>query len=109
MLAVLLQKTWKAPRLKGLEGLIQRQNEQLILTYLIGVSLSDKSSFATNAAMMKAIDDIKNDATKQLIGADATTKGYLLLTLDRIANRLKGKPYSPTEAPPGSPIGEILD
>jgi hypothetical protein len=106
MITMLLDKTWKAPRLKGTEGLIQQQNEQLLLTYLLGVSLNTNASFATNAAMMKAIDDIKNIASKKMATADATTKGYLLLTLDRITNRLNGKPYIPEAAPPGSPIGE---
>ena len=53
-------KTWKAARLKSLPGLIQKQNEQLLLTYLLAVSVNDEASFATKAAMLKAIDDIKN-------------------------------------------------
>ncbi|MFA6944529.1 MAG: zinc-dependent metalloprotease, partial [Pedobacter sp.] len=32
MINVLIAKTWKSARLKGLEGLIQKQNEQLLLT-----------------------------------------------------------------------------
>lgn len=105
MIHVLMDKTWKAPRLKGLEGLILRQNEQLLLTYLLGVSLNTDISFATNAAITKAIDDIKIYATKQLPSANAATKGYLLLTLERIKNRLQGKPFIPVPMPPGSPIG----
>ena len=59
MINVLMSRTWKAPRLNGLEGLIQKQNEQLLLTYLLAVSVNDDASFATKAQMMKAIDDIK--------------------------------------------------
>ena len=105
MISVLMDKTWRAPRLKGLEGLILQQNEQLLLTYLLGVSLNDNISFATNAAVTKAIDDIKNQVTKQLASAPITTQGYLLLTLERIKNRLQGKPFAPQTVPPGSPIG----
>ena len=36
MITILINKTWKAPRLKGFEELIQLQNEQLLLTYLSG-------------------------------------------------------------------------
>jgi hypothetical protein len=109
MINVLMDKTWKAARLKGLEGLILQQNEQLLLTYLLGVSLSTDISFATNAAITKAIDDVKNYATSKLTSADAKTKGYYLLTLERIKNRLEGKPFVPEAMPPGSPIGCDMD
>jgi hypothetical protein len=109
MITVLMAKTWKAPRLKGLEGLILQQNEQLLLTYLIGVSLNTDISFAAGAAVMKAIEDLKDDATKQLPSAGAERRGYLLLTLDRIKNRKDGKPFIPKPMPPGAPIGCDMD
>ena len=109
MIKILMDRTWRAPRLKGLEGLILQQNEQLLLTYLIGVSLNADISFATNAAITKAIDDINIYAKNQLPTADATKKGYLLLTLERIKNRLEGKPFVPEILPPGAPIGCAMD
>ena len=109
MIDVLTNKTWKAPRIKGLEGLILQQNEQLLLTYLIGVSLNNDVSFATEAAILKGIEDIKNYAAKQLQSSNAVNKGYFLLTLDRIENRYKAKPYVPEPMPPGSPIGCDLE
>ncbi|MEO7050013.1 MAG: zinc-dependent metalloprotease, partial [Ferruginibacter sp.] len=107
MISLIMDKTWRAIPQAGMEGLILQQNKQLLLTYLLGVSLNEETSFATNAAIMKALDDIKNIATKQMAGANPAAKGYLLLTLDRITNRLTGKPYTPEPAPPGSPIGEF--
>ena len=109
MINIIMDKTWKAPRLKGLEELILQQNEQLLLTYLLGVSLNTDISFATNAAIMKAIDDIRMYATKQLPAASSIKKGYLLLTLERIKNRLEGKPFIPEALPPGAPIGCDMD
>lgn len=105
MINVLMDKTWRAPRLNGLQGLILQQNEQLLLTYLLGVSLNENISFATNAAITKAIEDIKNFATAKLLTANNTSRGYLLLTLERIKNRLDGKPFVPQPMPPGAPIG----
>ena len=105
MINVMMDKTWKAPRQKGLEGLILQQNEQLLLTYLLGVSLNTDISFATNAAILKSIDDVKNFATQKLSSSTPTQKGYYLLTLERIKNRLEGKPFVPEQLPPGSPIG----
>ena len=109
MMKTLMDRTWRAPRLKGLEGLILQQNEQLLLTYLLGVSLNADISFATNAAITKAIDDINIYAKNQLPTAGATKKCYLLLTLERIKNRLDGKPFVPETLPPGAPIGCAMD
>ncbi len=109
MINVLVNKTWKAPRLKGLEGLILQQNEQLLLTYLMGAALNSDISFATHAAVIEGIEEIKNYATKQLPSASGATKGYLLLTLDRIKNRKDEKPFIPEPIPPGSPIGCDMD
>lgn len=109
MINTLVSKTWKAARLKGTEGLIQEQNEQLLLTYLLSVSINDNASFATKAQVLKAIDDIKSYATDQLKNADDSYKGYLLLTLDRIKSPEKVKPTQHAEIPPGSPIGCDMD
>jgi len=105
MINVLMERTWKAPRQTGLQGMILQQNEQLVLTYLLGVSLNENISFATNAAITKAIDDLKNFATSKLTTSDAKAKGYYLLTLERIKNRLDAKPFVPQQLPPGAPIG----
>lgn len=106
MINLLIAKTWKAARLKGLEGLIQKQNEQLLLTYLLAVSVNDDASFATKAQLLAAINDIKKYATAQLkIAADNSYKGYLLLTLERIKAPEKAKPTLHEAPPPGSPIG----
>ena len=103
MMNVLLNKTWKAPRQKDLPGLILQQNEQLLLTYLLKVSMSDQLSFATQAAILKAIDTIEQLARRQM--QTNHDIGYSLLTLDRIKNRLEAKPFVPEPIPPGAPIG----
>ncbi len=105
MLEVLIAKTWKAKRLTGLEGLILQQNEQLLLTYLTGTSLNNDISFATNAAITKAIEEIRLLAAQQVKTATGAAKGYFLLTLERIQNKLLAKPFVPEPMPPGSPIG----
>ena len=106
MTNVLITKTWKTPRLKGYEGLIQVQNEQLLLTYLLSVSVNEEASFATKAQIIKAIYAIRVYATAQLkISTSNTYKGYLLLTLERIKTPEKAKPTLHEMAPPGAPIG----
>lgn len=107
MIAVLTNATWKASRLKGLEQLILKQNEQLLLTYLLYISINDNASFATKAAVAKGIDEIKTLVNVNLkTGID---KGYSLLTLERIKAPEKAKPTLHIVAPPGAPIGCDMD
>ena len=103
MMHVLLQKTWKAPRLKALPGLILQQNEQLLLTYLLRLSVSEELSFASHAAILKAIDDIEQLASMKV--KTNQNNGYVMLTVNRIKNRLDAKPFVPQPIPPGAPIG----
>jgi hypothetical protein len=110
MISVLMARTWKAARLKGLEGLIQKQNEQLLLTYLLAVAVNDEASFATRSQMLSAIEDIKKYATAQLkTTTDNAYKGYLLLALERIKSPEKAKPTLHEAPPPGSPIGCTIE
>ena len=106
MIQTLITKTWKAPRLKGMQGLVQKQNEQLLLTYLLAVSVNNEASFATKACMQNALDQIKTFADSQLkTNKVAVDKGHFELTLERIKNPLEAKPTLHSVAPPGSPIG----
>jgi hypothetical protein len=106
MINTLITKTFKAPRIKGLQGMIQRQNEQLLLTYLLAASVNEEASFATKAQLLNATDQIKIFTAAQLkTVTDNVAKGYLLLTMERIKSPEKAKPALHQAAPPGSPIG----
>jgi hypothetical protein len=59
MIAVLVNATWKAGRKKGMEGLIQLQTEQLLLTYLLAASANESNSFITRSVLQKALSDLK--------------------------------------------------
>ncbi|MFL5810421.1 MAG: zinc-dependent metalloprotease, partial [Flavisolibacter sp.] len=58
MLKLLIDKTWKSPRRNGMEGLIQVQTEEVLLTYLLASSLDDNNSFITRSILSKAIADL---------------------------------------------------
>jgi hypothetical protein len=110
MINYLIDKTWKASRLKGMEGLIQKQNEQLLLTYLLSASINENASFASKAQLLKALDTLKNYASEQLkLSKDENEKAYFLLSLDRMKNPEKAKPTLHQMAPPGAPIGCMMD
>lgn len=106
MIDMVIKRTWKAPRLQGPEEQIQRQNEQLLLTYLLAASQSEATSFAAKAVVFKALEEIKILATAQANG-NGQGKGYGLLTLQRIKEPEKAKPTLHVVIPPGAPIGEM--
>ncbi|HEY1022953.1 MAG TPA: zinc-dependent metalloprotease, partial [Flavisolibacter sp.] len=104
MLETVLARTWRATRQQGFEGLIQRQNEQLVLTYLLAAAENDGASFAAKAAVLGALDTIRK---LSLNGSKAAAKdrGYYLLTLERLKAPEKAKPAQHITIPPGAPIG----
>jgi len=106
MLELLISKTWKSTRLQGIEGLIQMQTEQVLLTYLLLTSIDDNSSFLTKSILQKILSDLKVFVeSKKKALADEIYTGHLLLALERIKSPEKAKPTMHAIIPPGAPIG----
>jgi hypothetical protein len=106
MINTLVTKTWKAPRLTGMEKLIQLQTEQVLLTYLLSASVNDNNSFAVKSNLKKSLTDLKIFIEAQRKTAtDETYKGHLLLALERMNDPASAKPTIHKEIPPGAPIG----
>ena len=106
MLDVVLSKTWKAAPRKGLEDLILKQNQQLVLTYLLALSVNDNLSFAARAVVVKSLADLKQQIEAQkkvnkIPGSDA----QYALALERMKAPEKAKPTLHLDMPPGAPIG----
>lgn len=106
MIQTLVNKTWKAPRRSGMEGLIQMQTEQILLTYLLASSVNDNLSFVSRGIVDKALADLKSFVeNKKKTSTDPAYSGHLMLALDRMKAPEKAKPTLHTEIPPGAPIG----
>jgi hypothetical protein len=105
MIAMLVEKTWKAPRRTGTEGLIQMQTEQVLLTYLLAGSIDDNASYVTKAMLMKSLSDLKQWIETKRKAARGEYAGHLLLALERMKAPEKARPTIQLEAPPGQPIG----
>ncbi len=106
MINMLIAKTWKTPRLTGMEKLIQLQTEQVLLTYLLAASINDNNSFAVKSNLQTALKTLKTFIeTKSKTVIDETYKGHLLLALERMKEPEKAKPTIHKEIPPGAPIG----
>ena len=106
MIDALVNATWKAPRQKGMEGLIQLQTEQVLLTYLLSASIDDDNSFISKSILQKSLADLKTFMeTKKKTSVDATYTGHLLLALQRMTQPEKAQPTIHVVIPPGAPIG----
>ena len=110
MINMLIAKTWKAPRLSGIEKLIQLQTEQVFLTYFLAASINDNNSFAVKSVLQKTLKDLKTFIeTQSKAATDEIIKGHLILALDRIGKPQDAKPTIHRAIPPGAPIGCDLD
>jgi len=106
MMTALINKTFKAPRLTGMEKLIQQQTEQVLLTYLLSATLNNNASFQVKADVGKALASVKQFAQSLLnTVTDLSYTAHLQLLLNRIKKPEDAKPTLHAEAPPGSPIG----
>jgi hypothetical protein len=106
MINMLMSKTWSAPRLGGMEALIQMQTEQILLTYLLAASVNDNNSFGVKSVLMQALNDLKLLIHTRLKAAtDLTYKGHLMLALERMNKPADAKPTIHKAIPPGAPIG----
>jgi Met-zincin len=110
MVNTLINKSWKAPRSSGMEKLIQLQTEQVLLTYLLAVSVNDNASFQAKALVQKGLNELKIFIqAQQKIGKDADYRAHLAYALERMKAPDKAKPAVHKEIPPGAPIGCDLD
>jgi hypothetical protein len=106
MINTLINKTWKAARLAGMQKLIQMQTEQVLLTYLLSSSVNDNNSFAVKSVLKKSLDDLKSFVDQNIKTTnDELYKGHLLLAFDRMKSPSDAKPTLHREIPPGAPIG----
>ncbi|HRA11160.1 MAG TPA: zinc-dependent metalloprotease [Chitinophagaceae bacterium] len=106
MVNTLITKTWKSPRLAGIEKLIQSQTEQILLTYLLAASVNDNNSYLVKSVLLKGLAEFKTFIeAQQKATSDELTKGHFMLALERMKEPAAAKPTHHKEAPPGSPIG----
>ncbi len=106
MTNILINKTWKAAGKTGMEKLIQQQTQQILLTYLLAVSVDDNASFISRAVIQKSLSDLKKyiEAQQKII-KDETQLANFILALERMKAPEKAKPTIHKEMPPGAPIG----
>ncbi len=110
MLRYFVNKTWKAPRRTGMQKIIQRQTEQIYLTYLLALSIDHKASYQARADARKVLYELLEYITEQRkIVLEASYGAHLMLALDRMKSPQDARPAIHEEIPPGAPIGSDDD
>lgn len=107
MIQLLVDNTWKAKRLTGMQQLIQQQTEQVVLTYLLALSVDEDAGFAAEAEGVVALKKLTSFINQQLksVSLTASYRAHLELALERMKAPEKAKPTLHAAIPPGAPIG----
>ena len=107
MIQVLVDNTWEAKRLTGMQQLIQQQTEQVVLTYLLALSVDDNAGFAAEAEGVVALKKLTSFINQQLksTSLSASYRSHLELALERMKAPEKAMPTLHAAIPPGAPIG----
>ncbi|MCU0376235.1 MAG: zinc-dependent metalloprotease, partial [Chitinophagaceae bacterium] len=107
MLQTLFANTYYAPRISGKQGLIQQQNEQVILTYLLAATLNNDVNYAARAVVKNQLASLQARLTALSKKPDMAPfwKGHYLLALQRMEKPELAKPTLHAQVPPGAPIG----
>lgn len=107
MIQLLVDNTWKAKRLTGMQQLIQQQTEQVVLTYLLALSVDENAGFAAEAEGVVALKKLSAYINQQLksVSLTASYRAHLELALERMKAPEKAKPTLHAAIPPGAPIG----
>jgi hypothetical protein len=106
MLNTITEKTWKSPRLTGLQRSVQMQTEQIMLTHLLALSINENASLLVKSIINKNIKDLKTwIETRKLQAKEADELAHLDYALDRMKAPERAKVESEKPLPPGAPIG----
>ena len=106
LLTALINRSFDADRQTGMNGLLQQQNEQVLLTYLMAATQNTNMNFAARALIKEKLTALKKDLEKKARRANAPLwKGHYQLALERMEKPENAKTSIHAEAPPGSPIG----
>lgn len=107
VLDAVITKTWKAPLQKGLKGEIQLQTQQMVLTWILGLSQSDNANYIVKSICFDRLQSLKQYATqmKNTPGMQA----HYNYAIERISKPKDISLPQHKEIPPGAPIGCDFD
>lgn len=103
VLDAIINKTWKAPVPKGLQGEIALQTQQMVLTWMLALSQSDQSNYMVKSICFDRLQSLKKYA--ELMKNTSGMQAHYTYAIERIS-KPKDIPLPVHKViPPGSPIG----
>ncbi|WP_026768130.1 zinc-dependent metalloprotease [Asinibacterium sp. OR53] len=103
-----IEKTWKAPLQKGLKGEIQLQTQQMVLSWMLGLSQNDNANYLVKSICFDRLQSLKQYATTQA-QAHPALKAHYSYAVERINKPKDIAVPQHKEIAPGAPIGCDLD
>lgn len=103
VLDAIINATWKLPMEKGLMGIVQQQTQQMVLTWLLGLSQSGQTNYAVKSICNDRLSSLKNYALK--MSGTSIDKWHYTYAVERIINPKEIALPQHKEIPPGAPIG----
>ena len=100
----IINKTCKAPMKAGLEGQIQLQTQQMVLSYILGLSVNDNANYQVKALCFNRLQMLKKDFELKMKDNNAL-KSHYEYAVERINKPKDVVIPVPKEMPPGAPIG----
>jgi hypothetical protein len=105
-----MKKTWYAPTPSGLEGVVHRQTQQQVLSWLLGVLQSADANFEVKTICGNRIGQLENKLEEMLkTENDATIKANYRLAIFRLNKFELVVLPKPVSIAPGAPIGCDVD
>ena len=108
VLDAIITKTWKAPAQKGLKGEIQLQTQQMVLTWMLGLSQSDAANYIVKSISFDRLQSLKQYA-RQMKNSNPSLKPHYSYAIERIIKPKDIALPQHKEIPPGAPIGCDFD
>lgn len=107
VLDAIIHSVWKAAPEKGLAREVQKQTQQMVLTWLLALSKNDQANYAVQSICFNRLNSLKKYAESMVkAGTDTPHFGY---AIERINNPKEVSLPQHKEIPPGAPIGCDFD
>ncbi|WP_438944804.1 zinc-dependent metalloprotease [Sediminibacterium sp.] len=103
VLDAIINATWKAAPEKGLAREVQKQTQQMALTWLLALSKNEQANYSVQAICFNRLDALKKYASAQL--NNPADKAHFSYAIERINNPKEIALPQHKEIPPGAPIG----
>ncbi|SJZ78734.1 zinc-dependent metalloprotease [Sediminibacterium ginsengisoli] len=104
LLDTLIARTWKSSLQQGLKGQVQLQLQQMVLTWLIGLSQSENAGYAVKTICFDRLQQLKQYAAARL-KTTPTLKAHYSYAIERIEKPKDITLPQHKDLPPGAPIG----